>query len=226
MPRIARVVAAGYPHHITQRGNYKQKIFTDDTDRIKYLSLLKEESNRYHLIILAYCLMSNHVHLMAIPQSEDSLGKVFKYTNMKYSRYYNHKMRVSGHLFQGRFFSCVLDEKHLITCARYIERNPVRGKLVKKPHLWPYSSVKIHCGIDQYDPLEVNQLFDYIEKPPKEWKEFIEVTDHPDEMDNIRKMTRTGRPLGSNDFIERLEGQLKRVFKLKPKGRSKKKVVK
>jgi putative transposase len=84
MPRIARVVAAGYPHRITQRGNYQQKIFTDDIDRIKYLSLLKEESSR-----LAYCLMSNHVHFMAIPQSEDSMGKVFKHTNMKYSQYYN-----------------------------------------------------------------------------------------------------------------------------------------
>jgi len=68
MPRIARIVAAGYPHHITQRGNYWQKIFADNTDRRKYLSLLKEESNRYHLIILAYCLMSNHLHFMAIPK--------------------------------------------------------------------------------------------------------------------------------------------------------------
>ena len=86
MPRIARIVAVRHPHHITQRGNYQQKIFADDTDRRKYLSLLKEESSHYHLIILAYCLMSNHVHFMAVPQSEDSLGKVFKYTNMKYSK--------------------------------------------------------------------------------------------------------------------------------------------
>jgi len=87
MPRIARIVAAGYPHHITQRGNYQQKIFTDDTDRRKYLSFLHKESKRYYLDILAYCLMSNHVHFMAVPQSEDSLGEVFKYTNMKYSQY-------------------------------------------------------------------------------------------------------------------------------------------
>jgi len=80
LPRIARIVAAGYSHHITQRGNYRQKIFADATDRRKYLSLLKEESKRYHLDILAYCLMSNHVHFMVIPQREDSLGKVFKYT--------------------------------------------------------------------------------------------------------------------------------------------------
>jgi len=225
MPRIARIVAAGYPHHISQRGNYQQKIFTFDTDRIKYLSLLKEESSRYHLIILAYCLMSNHVHFMVVPQSEDSLGKVFKYTNMKYSQYYNNQMKVSGHLFQGRFFSCILNEQHLIACARYIERNPVRANLVKESYLWPYSSAKIHCGIDKYDPLGTNQLFAYIEKEPKEWKEFIEAPDHPDEMKGIREKTRTGRPLGPNDFIERLEGQLKRVLKLKPKGRPNNKKV-
>ena len=163
---------------------------------------------------------------MVIPQREDSMGKVFKYTNMKYSQYYNNKMRVSGHLFQGRFFSCVLDEQHMITCARYIERNPLRAKLVKKSCLWPYSSAKIHYGINKYNPLGVNQLFDYIEKEPKEWKEFVETPDNPDEIKGIREKTRTGRPLGTNDFIEGLGGQLKRLFKLKPRGRPKKKVDK
>ena len=79
MPRIARIVAAGYPHHITQRGNYRQKIFADDTDRRKYLSLLKEENKRYHLIILAYCLMSNHLHFIAVPEREDCNTQVQKY---------------------------------------------------------------------------------------------------------------------------------------------------
>ena len=78
MPRIARVVAAGYPHHITQRGNYRQKIFADDTDRRKYLSLLKEESKRYHLIILAYCLLSNHAHFIVVPQREGSIMILWK----------------------------------------------------------------------------------------------------------------------------------------------------
>jgi putative transposase len=163
---------------------------------------------------------------MVLPQREDSLGKVFKYTNMKYSQYYNNKRKVSGHLFQGRFFSCVLDELHMIASARYIERNPVRANLVKKPYLWPYSSAKIHCGIHRDDPLGTNQLFDYIEIEPKGWKEFIEAPDNPDEMKGIREKTKTGRPLGTNDFVERLEGQLKRLFKLKPKGRPKKKVNK
>ena len=87
-----------------------------------------------------------------------------------------------------------------------------------------YSSAKIHCGIDKYDPLGVNQLFAYIEKEVKEWKEFIEIPDNPDEIKGIREKTRVVRPLGTNDFVERLEGQLKRVFKLKPKGRPKIKI--
>jgi len=102
----------------------------------------------------------------------------------------------------------------------------IRTKLVKKPCLWPYSSTKIHCGIYRDDLLGINQLFDYIEQEPKDWKELIDETDNSNKMKGIREKTRTGRPLGTNDFIERLEGQLKRLFKLKPKGRPKKKVNK
>src|SRR3989338_9543184 len=110
MPRIARVVAVGYPHHITQRGNYRQDIFLDDQDREYYLVLLKKESASYDLELLAYCLMTNHVHLIGVPHEEDSLAQVFKYVNMKYAQYFNQKCRSGvGHLWQGRFFSCVLD---------------------------------------------------------------------------------------------------------------------
>ena len=89
MPRIARVVVKGYPHHITQRGNYKQPIFIDDADRDKYLSLIKSESKQYGLMLLAFCLMDNHVHFIGIPDHEESMCRVFKYTNMKYSQYFH-----------------------------------------------------------------------------------------------------------------------------------------
>ncbi|MDD5671471.1 MAG: transposase, partial [Candidatus Omnitrophica bacterium] len=89
MPRIARVVAVGYPHHITQRGNYQQSLFENDDDRIMYLSLVKAESVKRHLRILAYCLMSNHVHFIAVPDDEDSMALTFKYAHMKYSQAIN-----------------------------------------------------------------------------------------------------------------------------------------
>ncbi len=226
MPRIARVVAEGYPHHITQRGNYRQNIFSDDADRKKYLSFLKQEAIRYQLSILTYSLMSNHVHFIVVPEKEDSMSKVFKYAHMKYSQYYNKRMNTSGHLFQGRFFSCIMDEAHTIACARYIERNAVRSKMVEKPELWEWSSAKTHCGVDKHDELGVNKLFDYIGYGPKEWKRFIDLSETTDEVRRIRESTRKGRPLGADSFIEVLEGKLNRVLKLKLRGRPKKRIDK
>jgi len=226
MPRIARIVAVGYPHHITQRGNYRQNIFSDDTDRKKYLSFLKDEAKRYQLSILTYSLMTNHVHFIGVPEKEDSMAKVFKYAHMKYSQYYNKKMCVSGHLFQGRFFSSVMDEAHTIACARYIERNAVRAKMVDSPELWEWSSAKTHCGLAENDELGVNKLFDYIGYGQKEWKKFIDLSDTQDEVRRIRENTRKGRPLGTDNFIEKLEKKLSRLLKLKPQGRPKKRIEK
>jgi len=222
MPRIARVVAVGYPHHITQRGNYRQKIFSEDADYKKYISTLKEESEQYNLIILAYCLMPNHVHVIGIPEKEDSLAKVFKYAHMKYSQYYNKKMRTSGHLFQGRFFSSAMDEVYTLACARYVERNPVRAKIVKKPCQYDWSSAKAHCEIGQPDKLGVNKLFNYIEEEQKIWRDFIETPDSAGEMKIIRDSTRNGRPVGTNSFVGKLEANLGRFLKQKSKGRPKK----
>jgi putative transposase len=224
MPRIARVVAVGYPHHITQRGNYRQEIFADDADRSKYISFLKKESIRYGLQIMAYCLMSNHVHFVAVPEKEDSMWKVFKYAHMKYSQHRNKKEGVTGHLFQGRFFSCVMDERHTIACVRYVERNPVRAKIVEDPCLWKWSSAATHCGQDGDDDLGVNAFFEYVGRDKKGWKEFILEPDKPEEIKDIRERTRKGRVLGTEGFIEKLEEKLSRILELKPKGRPKKKV--
>jgi len=221
MPRIARVVAAGYPHHITQRGNYQQKIFTSDIDREKYLSFIECESRRHHLKILAYCLMPNHVHFIIVPESEDSMGKAFKYVNMKYSQYYNKKIGSGGHLFQGCFFSTVMDEPHTIACARYIERNPVRARMAEKPWNWKWSSAKAHCGMSRHDILDVKNLFNYIDYHQKDWQQLILEPDDPDEIGRIRKQTIRGRPLGESQFIKKLEERLGRYLMLKPRGRPK-----
>ena len=199
MPRISRVVAAGYPHHITQRGNYRQEIFTDNLDRKKYLTLLESESKRYGLTILAYCLMSNHVHFIGVPKDETSLGKVFKYVNMKYSQYYNKKKGAKGHLFQGRFFSCVMDEKHTMACARYIERNPIRAKIAKKPWDWKWSSAKVHCGINREDELGVRSLFKYTNEREEGWQRFIGEPDNANELKEIRGQTR--RKIGTDTYF-------------------------
>ncbi|MCK9554410.1 transposase [bacterium] len=221
MPRIARVVALDHPHHVTQRGNYQQNIFTDDHDRRKYLSMLAEESERYGLKILSYCLMTNHVHFIVVPEREDSMGNVFKYLNMKYSRHYNSRMGQGGHLFQSRFHSCVMDEVYTIVCSRYIERNPVRAKIVKDACGWEWSSARAHCGLELNDSLNVNQLFQYIGLDHKMWQDFLSHPDKSKDVLQIKEQTRRGRPLAGVDFVKMLEVKLNRPLTVKPRGRRK-----
>ena len=131
MPRLARVVAIGMPHHVTQRGNYRQKVFEKKEDFKKYLFLIKKYSEKYELGIIGYCLMSNHVHFIVIPDNKKSMSKTFNMAHMMYSQYVNNKRKEYGHLWQGRYYSSILNEEHMIEAMRYVERNPVRAKMVK-----------------------------------------------------------------------------------------------
>jgi putative transposase len=146
MPRSARVVFEGVVHHITQRGNYRQNIFEDSADRKKYIEFVSEYSRKYQMKIYAYCLMTNHVHFLAAPLRRDSLAMTFKYANMRYSSYFNKKNRRSGHLWQGRFYSCPLHHDHALEALRYVERNPVRAKMVRFPWEYEWSSAREHVG--------------------------------------------------------------------------------
>jgi Transposase and inactivated derivatives len=144
MPRRSRAIAVGYPHHITQRGNYRQTVFTVADDYTRYLEWLSQYSRKYGLDIWAYCLMPNHVHFVGVPGFVDSLSRTFNTVHMQYAQYYNQKMGAKGHLWQGRFFSCVLDERHTYAAVRYVELNPVRSGLVASPEQYQWSSAKSH----------------------------------------------------------------------------------
>ena len=146
MPRISRAVIEGLPYHITQRGNRRADIFFDDADREKYLEWLSEYSNKHDLKILAYCLMTNHIHLVVVPKYTNSLSKVMRPLHMRYAQYINHKKDWVGHLWQGRFFSSVLDESYLLTAVRYVEQNPVRAGIVSIAEDYKWSSAASHCG--------------------------------------------------------------------------------
>ena len=225
MPRIARLVIPEYPHHITQRGNYRQDVFLDDSDRKQYLSFIADYSRKFNLEILAYCLMNNHVHFIVIPKKEDSLARTFSVTHTRYSQYFNKKMKVFGHLWQGRFYSCVLDERHLISAARYVERNPVRAKIVEKPMEYAWSSAKNHIEHLQEHIIDTRILFKYIEIEQKRWEYFIDKRDEANEVVVIRRHTKTGRPLGGSIFIQKLEKMLGRRLHALPVGRPKKEVA-
>ena len=120
MARLARVVAPGFPHHITQRGNRRQQTFFCDEDYQRYVELMAEWCNALEVEILAYCLMPTHVHLIAVPQSADGLGRAIGEAHRRYTRMINFRERWRGHLWQGRFASFVLDEPYLLTAARYV----------------------------------------------------------------------------------------------------------
>ena len=143
MPRIARVCAAGYPYHITQRGNNKEKVFFDDEDRRLYLDILQRYKNKYRIKILAYCLMGNHVHLLVVPGQEVSLARAMGGINLVYTQHVTRKYNRSGRLWQNRFFSSVVEEEpYLWAVMRYMEQNPVRARLVKKAEDYPWSSAR------------------------------------------------------------------------------------
>lgn len=219
MPRIARVVAVGLPHHVTQRGNYKQVVFRDNNDWKRYLSWIQEYGSKYDLPILAYCLMPNHVHFIAIPGKEDSLAKTFNTAHMCYSQYLNRKMNATGHLWQGRFYSCVLDESHLLTAAKYVERNPVRAGLVSKPWEWTWSSALVHTDGTVQSSIRLADLLEIVDMSHTAWQQYLDSEDNKDAVNNIRKSTISGRPFGSASFIQQLERQFGRKLFALPKGR-------
>lgn len=220
MPRIARIVAVGLPHHITQRGNYKQKVFLNNNDRKRYLSWIQEYSHKYSLSILAFCLMPNHVHFIAIPNKEESLAKTFNIAHMRYSQYFNKKIQAKGHLWQGRFYSCVLDEAHLMLAAKYIERNPVRANIVRKPWEWKWSSASTHINKEK-SPIKLKDLFEIIEMSQETWRQYIDSKEEGMILDKIKTHTRAGRPLGEVDFIEELEKKFDKRLLASPRGRPK-----
>ena len=110
MPRIARVVAPGFPHHVTQRGNRRQRTFFCDRDYQTYVELMAQWCSRCGVEVWAYCLMPNHVHLIVVPESEDGLRRAIGEAHRRYTRHVNFRKRWRGHLWQGRFASYVLDE--------------------------------------------------------------------------------------------------------------------
>ena len=132
MARIARVVVPGIPHHVTQRGVRRMETFFDEEDYENYLSLMREWCLLSGIEIWAYCLMPNHVHLIAVPESEGSLARGTGEAHRRYTRYMNFKQSWKGYLWQGRFASFPMDETYLQAATRYIELNPVRAKMVRK----------------------------------------------------------------------------------------------
>lgn len=214
MPRIARVVIPGCPHHVTQRGNRRQRTFFDERDYRSYIALLCKLRARFEVDIWAYCLMPNHVHFVAMPRSPDGLARLFGLVHHRYARQINKRCNWQGHLWQERFYSTPMDEAHLLAAVRYVELNPVRSGLCDRPEHWEWSSVRAHLG-EVSDPLVDNAP---MLRRVSDWRRYLADESGLDLMESLRSCTRTGRPAGSESFIDAAEALTGRQLRRRKPG--------
>ena len=208
MARLARVVAPGVPHQVTQRGNRRQLVFFHDDDYAAYRELLAEGCRAAGVAVWAYCLMPDHVHLVLVPSDPDGLRAALGETHRRYTRHINLREGWRGYLWQGRFASFPVDKPNLLACARYVELNPVRARLARRARDWRWSSAKAHlAGRD--DALVTSAPL--LALAP-DWKASLGQGLAESEGDAIRSAQRTGRPLGSSAFVKRLERRLGRTL--------------
>ncbi len=218
MGRIARVVLPGVWHHVTQRGNQGQNVFFSEDDRKLYLGLLERHSGKHGLAITGYCLMTNHVHLLVVPARETSLARALGRAHNDYARMVHLRRGDTGHLWQGRYFSCPLDERHRWEALRYVELNPVRAGLVTTPQQWPWSSAAAHLsGANRWGALS---LADWFERWSGETWSIALAEGIADAalIERIREATRTGRPAGSEHFVDEAERRCGRRLRPSKRG--------
>lgn len=221
MARLARVVIPAFPHHVLQRGVRSMALFATDADRERYLRLLAEFTTRSRVQVWAWCLMTNHVHLVLVPSEADALARAVGEAHRRYTRYVNFRERVRGHLFQERFHSFpIQDDRHLVAVVRYVERNPVRARMVGRAEAYPWSSARHHVTGTPDRLVQASPIRELV----PDWSHCLR--DDGEELEAIRRHVRTGRPWGTAPWVRALEHQLGRSLVPRrggwPKGRPRK----
>ncbi len=199
MPRQARVVAAGVPHHITHRGNNRQEIFLTDEDRRRYQQLLLLHLAPCRAELLGWCWMPNHVHLIIVPQEETSLARLIRRVHSNYAQDFNRRRRRDGHLWRSRFYSCALGPGHLLSALLYVDLNPVRAGLTGEATAWEWSSARAHVsGRDESGLMAWGRLAEY--GGCEEWEERLRRGQAQSTADALRRATRGGAPFADAAF--------------------------
>jgi putative transposase len=219
MPRRARSVFAGIPHHVTQRGNRKENVFFGNQDRKLYLRWLSEYCCRHEVEVLAYCLMTNHVHLVMVPSTKDGLKLTLKPLHIRYAQYVNKNQGWNGRLWQGRFFSSPMDESYTWWAIKYVELNPVRAGMVEKAEDYPWSSAAPHCGLRQDNVITSSTIWNRKFKTIENWSNWLSSGIEQETEEQLRAYVRKGLPCGSPSFIQSLEKIVGHSLKVKPLGR-------
>jgi len=214
MARLARLVVPGLPHHITQRGNRRERVFFEDGDYRAYLALIATAARKSGTEIWAYCLMPNHVHFIMAPSAEDGLRQTFAEAHRRYTGRINARFKQTGHLWQGRFSSVVMDEPHFVAAARYVPMNPVRAGITARAADWPWSSVHAHLAGRDDAVVTVAPVLDRVD----DFAAFLDEDADQSAIDALRLAKSTGRPVGAAEWIARLEAETSRVLAPEKRG--------
>jgi putative transposase len=213
------------PHHVTQRGNNRQDVFFSDQDHLRYLELLRQNCLCYDVRVLGWCLMTNHVHLILIPGSAESLALTLGQLHSQYALEQNRQRRRVGHLWQNRFFSCALEAAHLLAALHYVELNPVRAGMTPSAEDWPWSSAGVHTSAGVRHELLDWPWIKWMEEMRlggwnhEDWKEALGWAVARGQVEQIRRATRLGEPLGSGAFVSGLEAVAGRRLRVWAQGR-------
>jgi putative transposase len=218
MPRQARPVFAGVPHHVTQRGIQRSTVFIDHTDGAHYLDLLRHYTAQSDIEVVAYCLMPNHVHLVLIPPDKDALHRTLKSVHGRYASRFNRARDRVGHLWQNRYFSAPLDSDYFLNAVRYVELNPVRARLISRADEYPWSSAGAHCGL-RPDPLVTARPRSVLFRGIDDWGLWLSRGVSDDTLAAIRRQTFKNLPCGSESFISGLESEAGKILRPRPNGR-------
>ena len=201
MARLARLVVPGLPHHVTQRGNGGARVFFGEADYALYRDLLAESCRAAGVEVWAWCLMPNHVHLILVPADADGLRRALARAHRRYAGAIHARRRRTGHFWQGRFGSVVMDEEHLAAAVRYVSLNPVRARLVGRAEDWRWSSVRAHL----YGKTDGLTLRGPVIERCAPFREFLGRSPDADAEARLRAAASIGRPVGDKAFLARLE---------------------
>jgi putative transposase len=221
---MARVVLPHYPHHIVQRGHNRQVIFAEPRDYERYLDTLREFKKQYGVAVYAFCLMTNHVHLLLAPREPAGLGKLMKRLAGRQTRHHNRLEGRSGTLWEGRYKSSLVQrDDYLLACCRYIELNPVRACMVAEPQDYAWSSCRYRLGLDTADWLDHDPCYlalgDGENERRQRYREFLQAAIPREEWELIREAVQRGQLTGTARFTQEVADILGRRVERRGPGR-------
>jgi putative transposase len=209
MARRLRYILPGVAVHIIQRGVNRAACFRGDSDYLVYLSELRKLCAKYACTIHAYCLMTNHVHLLLTPDTAEACTLVMRDLGRRYVPYFNARHERTGTLWEGRFRSCIVESaSYVLACYRYIELNPVRARMVDRPAGYPWSSYAANSGALRDASISPHAEFEALasvgEKRHAAYRGLFDVEMDEPLLEAIRDATNAGYPLASHDFKARV----------------------